>query len=175
MGIDDITLGTAILGAVAGLTGVVLGILNTSINIKRDKVRLRVVPQYPDAGMLVLSHGREFQIEVLNRSEFSVVITDIGFKLKSGKNLVPRLGIVAGLDSSHSLPRRLEPRTSCAIAFSTVDMDAHWHEIRHAYARTQCGTTATGTTNALKGLVSQARRNRDGSGSEPQASEGQSD
>ena len=160
MGIDSITLGTAILGAVSGLTGVVLGTLNTWRNIRRDKVRLRVVPQYPfpSEESLVLSHGREFQIEVLNLSEFSVAIADIGFKLRSGEDFRPKESMVTRPSSGSVLPQRLKPRTSCALAFSTINMDAHWHKVKYAYAHTQCGTTSTGTTNVLKDLVKDARR-----------------
>ena len=90
-----ITLVIAIAGAVAGSTGVILGAINTWINVRRDRVRLRVrLSEVITAGPS-FNGRRTFAIEALNLSEFSIVVTDIGLNLtkKQRASLLPADGL----------------------------------------------------------------------------------
>ena len=90
-----ITLVIAIAGAVAGSTGVILGAINTWINVRRDRVRLRVrLSEVITAGP-PFNGRRTFAIEALNLSEFSIVVTDIGLNLtkKQRASLLPADGL----------------------------------------------------------------------------------
>ena len=60
----NITLITAIIGAVCGLLGAVLGIINTWNYIRRNKIRLKIIPSYV---ILVGSTSIDFGIEVVER------------------------------------------------------------------------------------------------------------
>lgn len=142
MDLSSITLATAVLGAVAGMTGAVLGGLNTWVNIRRDRVRLRVrlyevITMHPDFG-----GQRTFAIEALNLSEFPVVITGIGLNLttKATASLLP----AKGTEPKGKLPLRLEPRTSYTKLFLASGIDKLWPKMRSTYAYTECGVTAKG-------------------------------
>lgn len=142
MDIGSITLGTAILGVVAGLTGVVLGIVNTLINVKRDRVRLRVrLSQVITVG-LGFDGQRTYSIEALNLSEFPVVVTDIGLSLTKKENA--SLSTVPGLEPRGKLPLRLEPRTKYQKMFQASSIDDLWPRMISTYSQTECGVTAKG-------------------------------
>jgi hypothetical protein len=43
---NTVTLITAIVGAVCGIAGAILGIINTWQQLRRDKVRLKIIPKH---------------------------------------------------------------------------------------------------------------------------------
>ena len=142
MDISTIALVTATLGAIAGVTGAVLGIINTWTNIKRDRVRLRV--RLVEAITLDPIHGpeRRIVIEVLNLSEFPVVITDCGVNLTNGDTA--SFAPVLGMEPRGPLPITLESRTKYQKLFPRTDLDDLWARIGSSYAQTECGVTAKG-------------------------------
>ena len=158
MGIEGITLTAAIFGAVAGVLGAVLGILNTYRNFKRDKVKLKILlAEFESSPTLVISDGTVITIEVLKLSEFPVTVKEIGLGSKNGE-WVPRLALWKGPLQGEGVslpPYRLEPRSSCYMEFSSLDED--WREVVHAFARTQCGTTATSKGQYLRSLKRRAQ------------------
>src|ERR1039458_5149721 len=79
-----LTLITAIAGLVFGVTGAVLGILNTWRAFDRDRVRLRVSPIWffrNDGVQTVHTLG----VDVTNLSFFPVTVTSVGFTLSDGQ------------------------------------------------------------------------------------------
>lgn len=148
---DQTTLVTAIVGAVSGIGGLILGVLNTSREMRRDKVRLKVTPQHVVPIGAFEGRPWNFEIEVVNLSEFPVVIADLGFQLNDDTHAT--LGGVQGFQPTGSLPKRLEPHTAYSKYF-TIDNDLlSLKRVRCAYARTQCGTLATGSSGALKQVI----------------------
>lgn len=143
----NIILITAIIGAVCGLLGAVLGIINTWNYIRRNKIRLKIIPIHV---ILPGSTNIDFGIEVVNLSEFAVTITDVGFVLKNKDKAT--LAPVESLDHPKKLPIRLEPRTSYKKCFSKSVIDTGGIKIKSSYANTECGETITGTSGALEQL-----------------------
>jgi hypothetical protein len=90
-------------------------------------------------------------IEVINLSEFPIVIEDIGFLLINGQH--GTLATVPGIEKNGKLPLRLEPRSAYSKIFYVNRETINWGDVRKAYARTQCGTECTGTSGALAQLV----------------------
>jgi len=148
---DTTTLITAIVGAVCGVAGAMLGVINTWHQMRRDKVRLKVVPKHVIPVGIIERAQLNFGLEVINMSEFPVVIEDVGFLLVDGRH--GTLATVPGMESNGKLPLRLEPRSSYSKLFYVDQKAIDWSEVRSAYARTQCGTEITGTSGALTQLV----------------------
>lgn len=156
-----VTLTTAIIGAVCGILGAVLGIINTWHEMSRTRVRLRVVPKL--AWMIdpqnVLTADRPARntedpvrgrppdrvcIEIINLSAFPVTVSDVGF----GRVNEPR-GILVRpeLSPGKTWPVRLESRDSFT-AYGAEGMTPRENalEAAVAYAQTDCGTTAYGSS-----------------------------
>lgn len=148
MSVESITLITAIVGAVCGITGAALGIINTWHQLQRNRVRLKVTPQHAIAVSSLGNHQVNFCIEVVNLSEFAVVVSDVGFRLIDGSRAT--LATVQGLEQEGSLPLRLEPRTRYSKVFLLDGNTAPNAKITKAYARTTCGKEIYGTSGALR-------------------------
>lgn len=144
---QNITLITAIIGAVCGVFGAVLGIINTCYQVSRNKIRLKVIPSHAIPVGAIANLGINFGIEVINLSEFPVTIVDVGFLLRDNRRAT--LSPVESIDQPGKLPLRLEPRTSYHKYFNT-DMAGFPEQVRSAYVLTQCGELITGTSGALK-------------------------
>lgn len=152
----EITTITAVIAAVCGVTALGLSFINTWHQLRRDQVRLKVTPQHIiPVGALRNAHV-DFGIEVINLSEFPVVIVDVGFLLAHGHH--GTLSTVSHIEPNGELPRRLDPHTSYSVCFwldtNTVDLAA----VKCAYARTQCGTEVRGNSPALRQLMKGAAR-----------------
>jgi len=165
--ITTITMITAVVGAACGIAGLVLGIINIQIETQRTKVRLKIVPKWMNTNI-----GRNasfnFEIEVINLSEFPVTISEIG--------LLPRRDIhsvftgytvqdceksidflMLNSKESTEIPYRLEPHTSCTERyFSEYGIQNNYNEFeifKKAYAQTQDGTLVTNTSKTLKQMI----------------------
>ena len=131
-----------------GLFGALLGLMNTWKAISDDKVKLVVRPKSA-IPIGAADPDIDFCIEVLNRSQFPVTITDMGFLLKGTKL---RAAIVSPIMiDGGSFPRRLEPRSSFT-AYSKSHSISKGHQVRCVYAKTDCGHIKTGKSPALKNL-----------------------
>ncbi|HEX9751432.1 MAG TPA: hypothetical protein VGB22_09145 [candidate division Zixibacteria bacterium] len=150
---ESITLITAIIGAVCGVTGAVLGVINIWHQIRRGKVRLRVTPTHAMGVGGLEDSPINFCIEVLNLSEFPVVVEDVG--LRVSRRTIATFRLEEGLDYPGKLPQRLEPHTSYKKCVSVTSVTTDWQKVRTAYARTQCGVLVTGFSPALKQLIRQ--------------------
>ncbi len=148
-----ITLVTAIIGAVCGILGAILGIINTIHQLNRNRIRLKIIPNYaiPVGGIEHLEVN--FGIEVINLSEFPVAISDIGFLLHDGRKAP--LATVGCFEQPSKLPIKLEPRTSYQNYFD-IDSIGFSKQVEYAYVATQCGELIKGTSVALKQKIKDA-------------------
>lgn len=158
MAIDmDITLLAAVIGVVSGVTGAILGVINTLNQLQRNKVRLRVSMFHAIPLGALERSSINFGIEVINLSEFAVVITDVGFQL-SGDQIATFLTL-DGIENEGKLPCHLAPRTAYSKLFhidrNTLDLSS----IKYAYAKTRCGHRVKGNSPALRQLM---KRGKDG-------------
>jgi hypothetical protein len=92
-----------------------------------------------------------FGIDVINLSEFPVVIVDVGFQLARGSHAT--LSTAGCMEPHGGLPQRLDPHTSYSACFwldaNTVELSA----VKCAYAQTQCGTEVRGNSRALRQVI----------------------
>lgn len=157
-----ITLGIACLGAI-------LGLLNTWHHLARSRVRLRVVPKLAlklKNGNLAFSRAtpmvQEYLqkgtpcrlcIEITNLSAFPITICEVGLG-RAAKQRTPLFTPV--LSSGKTWPPRLDSRET-VTAYGQVNdlqLSACAAYAGVAYAMTDCGKKAHGTTPILKELVS---------------------
>jgi hypothetical protein len=153
---EAVTLIIAILGAVLGLIGTVLSLLNTWRAFDRDRVKLRVVPKYafPVGGS---DNRPRVSIDVTNLSMFPVTVSQIGFLFHDSTNCGVLLQPIM-LDGG-TFPRRLEPRTSFSVMCDpTQHLEPAFASIRCAYVKTDCGVTVEGNSPALRQMVQAAKQ-----------------
>jgi len=162
--IEIVTLVTAIVGAVCGIFGAVLGIINTWSQVSRNRVRLRVVPKMAfmvDGGIITGTKATNqlkqlicsqtpsrWCIEVVNLSTFAVTISEVGFAKSNGLRhvLVP-----AQVSNGRTWPARLESREAVTLyAQIGENPDPHIMQRPYAYAETDCGVLCFGTSSIFK-------------------------
>ena len=86
-------------------------------------------------------------IEVLNLSAFPVSIHEIGFTMGGDPRKEPRFSIAQPITTDHQpFARTLEPRRSVTGYFELRHLSPN---IEKAYAMTECGEVAYGTSPAL--------------------------
>jgi len=160
--ITTITIITAVVGAVCGITGLILG-------IQRTKVRLKIVPKWMNINI-----GRNasfnFEIEVINLSEFPVTIKEIGFlprkdihSVFTGYTMQDCAKSIDTLmpcrEGSTVLSYKLEPHTSCyEHYFSEYGIQNNYKKseiFKKVYALTEDGTLVTNMSKnkTLKQMV----------------------
>ena len=175
--IEKITLITAILGAVFGSLGAVLGIINTWHQMSKNYVKLKVIPKIAfmiDANNTIttdrnndrifhlLSQKVPFRlcIEIVNLSAFAVSISNVGF----GKRAKLRHVLFQPeLTSGKTWPPRLESRESI-VAYAKIGerWDKKVMGQALAYAKTDCGVTRYGTSPIFKEYVQELHRGAEG-------------
>ena len=139
---DSITLITAIAGVSFGLLGAVLGVVNTWRAIDRDRIRIRVEPVFffrTDGIVKMVG----YRLIITNLSYIAVTITQVGFMMRDGKNL---LTFVSPIDCT--LPQRMEARTRLEASIPKPD-SPDFLDIRCAYVDTACGKRFTGNCRAF--------------------------
>lgn len=155
--ITTITMITAVVGAACGIAGLVLGIINTWAEAQHNKVKLKVVPEWAFTVNVEGSPPFNFEIEIINLSEFPVVISEVGFTCRGNAHLVPTGYAVHNYTYSTALPCRLEPHASCTEFYllekSAIDEQPEFGKVNGAYARTQCGARITGASSALRQII----------------------
>lgn len=154
-------------------TGTVLGIINSVIQLNKNRVILKVIPKsalldkvhfngelLTRAMGMVNTTGKEainkndcVCIEVINLSSFPVTISEVGFTLKHSKGL--RIVMTKPITlNKKSLPRRLDSRESQSFYGKLTNFDLeHFCLIKSAYAKTDCGIVKKGKSPALKELI----------------------
>jgi len=154
---DVTTLIIAVIGAVCGILGAVLGVIHTLHQLGKSRVRLRVVPKQAHyvgrAGM----SGPLMCIEVINLSDFPVTVSDVGFT--SGTVKDARLAVIQPiLHDGGSWPRRLDSRESVTVYCSQdLRYEKGLERVSRAYVQTDCGEVKYGKSPALTQYVSGQR------------------
>jgi hypothetical protein len=143
------TTAAAIVGAITGSVGTLLGVWNLVQTLLQRRVRLKVVPKSTAIrGNAFLSSVRELLpngfacIQVTNLSAFPVTVAEVGFSLNRDNG---RAFIVP--DPMNLLPKRLEPRESLDVRGTR--MLGFPDRAKLAYATTQCGHTSYGDSPVL--------------------------
>jgi len=161
--VKDVTIG------VAAFVGMGFGIYNFFRDKSKEKVRLKVIPKSV-IGRGTSSSGQEFvktsqdkfpenyipdvfAIEVINFSDFPVIVDEVGFFQKgTDKRFSLPMPI---LPDQREWPRKLEKRESVTVYGDLQSMlsSSDIEKVEYAFARTTCNSFGKGTSNALKGLV----------------------
>jgi hypothetical protein len=152
---EAVTLTIAVAGAVLGLVGTVLSILNTWRAFDRDKVKLRVIPKhaFPIGG---IDSRPRVSIDVTNLSTFPVTVSQIGFLFHDTTNR--GMLLQPFMPDGGAFPRRLEPRTSFSVLCEpTEHLKPEFASVRCVFAQTDCGVTIKGNSPALEQLVNNAK------------------
>lgn len=168
---------------VIALTGAVLGVINTWRSMRRDRVRLRVVPvwesrriQKANGAMLSLASDVEGSLQdpegrlgvrVTNLGFVEVTLVSVGFA-RSGivarhfAGGLQRDAIAGDFYGEVQLPTRLQSRESITIWASSVGaaLDARLKGVNRVYAHTACGLDAFGASALLRRLRAEAGRIR---------------
>lgn len=151
MNTELVTIVTAIIGAVCGVFGMVLSLFNTSYQVNRNKVRLKVLPIF-----VFNMPSIDFGIKVINLSEFPVVVTGIALAIKTGESAWLLSDV--GIDHPSKLPLKLEPRNSYTKFFNCSILGKSQKQIKYAFVTTECGKTIKGNSGALKQIVKEAKK-----------------
>jgi hypothetical protein len=165
---QNITLVTAIIGAVCGVSGMILGIINTWQQISKNRVRLKVIPKIAfmlDANNALtvdrhnssvsdrIRKGIPFRlcIEVINLSAFPLTISDVGF---GKRDKLRHILFHPELTPGKTWPPRLDSRES-VVAYVKIGehLDPKVMNKALAYANTDCGVTCYGTSPIFKEYV----------------------
>lgn len=141
--------------------GAVLGVINTWNEVNKRSLKLKVTPQ----GAIPIGGGPlMFCIEVINLSDFSVTINDVGFSeeglpfVKKGRLPVMNPILIDG----GCWPRRLSPREAVTVYFDRRNAFHPEHRVDKAYAKTSCGEMRYGNSPALRQLKKEMEEYRHG-------------
>jgi len=151
--LQGITLGIALLGAA-------LGVINTWVRLREDRVRLRVSAAHSILGGPFGVSPWHLSIQVVNLSSFPVRVVEIG--LEPGNTPKSKLTILSPMTAdSGPWPRRLESREGVTI-ICPPDLlsNPELTHVKRAYVRTECGTMCRGSTPALRQYVSEVRNQK---------------
>jgi hypothetical protein len=147
-----ITLVIAVVGAVTGVSGLVLGVLNTWRAFDRDRVKLKVSPRWAIFSHPMTGTGHLLCVEVINMSYLPVTISQVGFTVSEPKDHF--LAFLPVPNMGDTLPKRLEPRTSMTVYVPEhVSSGEGFIKVEKAFAKTECGHSFYATSPALKGHV----------------------
>ena len=150
---DVVTFVIALIGAVTGVTGTVVSVLNYLRQSDRDRVKIRIGVR---EGIMSTQPGSPFlAVSVTNLSAFPVRIKDVGL-LGSGKaQRVLDLTVVAKIGLGVSL----EPRTSTDFHFSPEFLALEQtKDAICAYVRTDCGEQFESGHSDIPLMIRDARK-----------------
>ncbi len=155
-----------IIFAIAAFVGMSLGLYNLIYERVKERVRLMVIPK-STIKKIIMTTGHEgyitsktdfdpfrineyFAIEIINRSRFPVVVSEVGF---TGRFNRDRMAIMLPITFDNvPWPRKLEPRSSLTAygLFQELVSSGRFDKIKYAYVKTECDTICFGTSKALK-------------------------
>jgi hypothetical protein len=138
--------------------GAVLGVLNTWNSLSQRRVRLVVRPTF--ATTLDGSGPTMLSIAVTNLSSFPLTINEVGYTGRQGAKRGSRAAILQPqIIDGKPWPRRLESREAVSVYFGVEQVHRHPGLLAKAYAKTDCGVYAYGTSPALDQLRDIANEN----------------
>lgn len=147
-----ITFWIAITGAITGILGLLLGLFNAWMSVRKDSVRIKVVP-----GMKIYDGTAVFSIKVTNRSHFQVTIIDVGFTSLE----LPTWPKWKPIFYGPKMPERMEARNSFSVVTRVnIGENNAWERFRNAseaYIITACGKKVTGKNRVFLKQMSLAR------------------
>lgn len=167
----NITDWLAITGTITGVAGSVMGVVATIDMLRKNRVRLRVVPKlgwhYPN-GLVIstvndpsrsparLTQGKlpnRFVVEVVNLSAFPITVSEVGFGRRERKSRVSF--VQPDVSPGYEWPAVVEPRRSVTIA-QPIDRTSDDPKIMYPmFVKTECGATKFAWSNALAWYVRQ--------------------
>jgi|SRR5579872_551248 len=164
-----------VLTKIGAALGPALGILNVWQNWRQRKVYVAVIPTRATLrfqvgtdpeGQVCSGTFITPAIDVVNHSNFPITITEVGYEVDRSETY--RLSRIDApvrwqghMPVSEKLPQRMESRTSLRLAWSDQDKtNLKGKQIRRAYAKTACGTTAHGHNSELRRLVECLKRGK---------------
>jgi len=142
---------TELVTLIIALVGAVLGVINTSYSIFKDKVRIKVIPKVADHYPNPNNRPPFLCIDVTNLGLLPVTIREVGFKIKDSSK---RIMLLQNPMNQQQLPYRLEPRSS--ITLYSTDEETYSVAVQNgynAYAYTDCGRQYYGKSRALKDVI----------------------
>jgi hypothetical protein len=163
--LETVTLVTAITGAVCGVFGAVLSIINTWSQLTRNRVRLKVIPKVAfmlsneiaqttdrddDLFRKMAENRRPARIciEIVNLGCVPVTISHVGFVLNKGGTT--REIVAPEVTKGMKWPTRLDPREA-VTAYAAIGAEIAEVALRgFAYAKTDCGYIRYGSSAAMR-------------------------
>jgi hypothetical protein len=149
-----ITLVIAVIGAITGILGTVLAILQHRREVESDRVHLRVGISW---GLSSVDPSRSFLvIHVTNLSKFPVTIRDAGVLTRKRSWRVTH---ALARTPQGRLPIRMEPRTAISVDFPPEFLlSDELDESAVAYVSTACGEEIVVDTNDIPAMMWEARK-----------------
>lgn len=136
--------------AIPGIVGLVLSIINTRADLRRDIVRLEIKPEHPPCPPeKAESLPYNLSVEIVNHSDFPVTIASIGFLMNDGRHVVWPQESVMRMFYCIQRPFRLESHASCLHSIFIDRAMSDFEEIIGVYAETQCGAVAVKRRSAI--------------------------
>lgn len=131
--------------------GAGLGVMNTWNALSQRRVRLVVRPTYA-----IDPNGQRptmLSIAVTNLSSFPMTVSEVGYTGKAGATKGKRVMIFQPhVIDGKSWPRRLESREAVSVYFGLEQVPRDPALLAWAYAGTECGVYAYGSSPALDQL-----------------------
>lgn len=168
------TLAKEIIVGISAIVGMALGIYNLVHSIRKDKVKIKIIPKAimretrntttGERGIILADNDFAsfhpfFAFEIINQSNFSVVVDEIGLKIRGKK---ARLSIpIPQLGDKGEWPRELKPRNSVVVygKLENIIDAAKNNKIVSAYVKTACNNISYGKSKALELLKEFAKKN----------------
>lgn len=124
---------TAITAAITAVVGVFIGLINIWKEFNRDKIKLTLI--------VTLKERLCLFVDVLNKSNFPIYISEIGFNNSSFWENYPQFG-----------GKVIAPREKCSIAslHSKDFIGKDIKKIKYLYVKTACGKEARNSLKELK-------------------------
>jgi hypothetical protein len=184
---DVFTLVIAIVGASTGVIGVILGVINSAMSWRRDRARLKIVPQLyiedkaNNRYILIDRPHIDFvkpqdstteklkvAIEVINSSYTkALTVTHVGFgrRFAEGRLLLGPEGIMAVVPDGPVFGRRIEPLTRFVIytRYTSRVIFEKYGRFSFALAETESGQMFRGSSRILQHvekLLEQSRKHK---------------
>lgn len=164
MNINLTSLKEIIIG-ISAFIGMILGFYNLVHSINKDKVKLIIIPKSvmgeahnktTGAKSLILAENdfsnvhHLFAFEIINKSKFSVIIDEIGLKIKGGNNRIVIPAPILG--DKGEWPSKLGSRESIVVYAKLDNILKAFKEskVSSAYVKTNCDDVRYGSSVAFK-------------------------
>jgi len=166
MNMDFTTIKDIVIG-IAATVGMLLSAYNFFHAKKKEKVRLTIIPKSVagetrnrdsgEVGFILSDRTFEdthnfFAFEIINNSEFAIVIDEIGFLLRNKKS---RLVIPYPIQDKKEWPKEIQARrsTTLYVKLESLLKFARMNKVSYVYVKTTDNIICRGNSEALKLLI----------------------